>query len=195
MLIVGLTGSIGMGKTTTAGMFRARGIPVHDADGTVHRLYGGAAVQPVETAFPGVTVDGRIDRVRLSARVVGNPSALARLEAIVHPLVRAAECEFLERARGDGRRIVVLDIPLLFETGAAARVDCVVLVSADADVQRERVLRRPGMAAERFEGLLARQMPDREKRRWSHFRIDTGRGLDDAGRQVDAVLRALRHLV
>lgn len=191
-LIVGLTGSIGMGKSTTADFFRRFGIPVHDADATVHALYRGEAVAPVETAFPGTSRDGAVDRVLLAARVLGDDAAVRRLEAIVHPLVRAAETRFLDEAKAAGRRIVVLDIPLLFETGGDARVDAIVTVTAPADVQRRRVLARAGMTEEKFEQILVRQCPDAEKRRRSHFLVDTGRGLEPARRQVADVLRACR---
>ncbi len=191
MWILGLTGSIGMGKSATAGMFRALGVPVHDADASVHRLYAGAAVAPVEAAFPGVTRDGRIDRPALSARVLNNPEAMKRLEAIVHPLVGAEEQRFLAEARAKNARLVVLDIPLLFETGATRRVHAVAVVSAAHEVQRERVLARDGMTEERFELILAKQMPDAEKRRRAHFIIDTGRGLEAARTQVAGVMRAL----
>lgn len=191
MLVLGLTGSIAMGKSTTAGLFRAAGVPVHDADAAVHALYGGAAVGPVEAAFPGVTVDGRIDRERLAARVVGDPAALTRLEAIVHPLVRAAEGDFLARAAAAGARRVVLDVPLLLETGGDARVDAVVVVTAPADVQRERALTRPGMTEARLAAILARQMPDAEKRRRAHFLIDTSGGIDAARCAVVGILRAV----
>jgi len=191
MIRLGLTGSIGMGKSTTAGFFRANGVPVHDADATVHALYRGAAVAPIEAAFPGTTRDGVVDRALLGARVLGDDAAVRRLEAIVHPLVRDAEIAFLDRARAEGRRIVVLDIPLLFETGGETRVDAVVTVTAPAEVQRARVLARPGVGEETFARLLARQLPDAEKRRRSHFLIDTSRGLEPARLQVEAVLRAV----
>jgi dephospho-CoA kinase len=192
MIVLGLTGSIGMGKSTTADLFRAAGVPVHDADATVHALYAGAAVAPIEAAFPGVVRDGAVDRTALAARVLGDDAAVKRLEAIVHPLVRAAETAFLAAARARGDRIVVLDIPLLFETAGAARVDAVVTVTAPAEVQRARVLARPGMAVAKFEQILARQLPDAEKRRRSHFRVDTARGLAPAAAQVAGVLRACR---
>lgn len=191
MLIVGLTGSIAMGKSTTARLFAARGVPVHDADAMVRRLYAGAAVEPVEAAFPGVSVDGRIDRQRLAEQVVGKPDALARLEAIVHPLVGEAEQRVLEEAHRRHARLAVLDIPLLFESGADKRVDVVVVVTAPAEVQRERVLARPGMTEEKLSALLRRQLPDAEKRRRAHFLVDTGHGMEAAARQVDAILRAL----
>lgn len=193
MIVLGLTGSIGMGKSTTADLFRAAGVPVHDADATVHALYaGGAAVAPIEAAFPGVVRDGAVDRTALAARVLGDEPAVRRLEAIVHPLVRAAETDFLTRARARGDRIVVLDIPLLFETGGDVRVDVVVTVTAPATVQRARVLARPGMLEAKFEQILARQLPDAEKRRRSHFLVDTARGLAPAAAQVAGILRACR---
>jgi len=191
MWILGLTGSIGMGKSATARMFRALGVPVHDADAAVHGLYRGAAVAPVEAEFPGVTRDGAIDRAALGARVLGDAGAMARLEAIVHPLVQAEEQAFLAHARAGGARLVVLDIPLLFEAGGVARTHAVAVVSAPKDVQRARVLARQGMTAEKFETILAKQMPDAEKRRRAHFVIDTGRGFASAGHQVAGVVRAL----
>lgn len=191
MIRLGLTGSIGMGKSTTADFFRAAGVPVHDADATVHALYRGAAVAPVEAAFPGVTRDGAIDRTALAARVLGDEAAVKRLEAIVHPLVRAAEVAFLERARAEGRRVVVLDIPLLFETRAEGRVDAIVVVTAPAEVQRARVLARPGMSEAKFEQIRARQVADAEKRRRAHFLVDTSRGLEPARASVAAILRAV----
>lgn len=191
MIRLGLTGSIGMGKSTTADFFRAAGVPVHDADATVHALYRGAAVAPVEAAFPGVTRDGAIDRTALAARVLGDEAAVKRLEAIVHPLVRAAEVAFLERARAEGRRVVVLDIPLLFETRAEGRVDAIVVVTAPAEVQRARVLARPGMSEAKFEQIRARQIADAEKRRRAHFLVDTSRGLEAARASVAAILRAV----
>lgn len=194
MLVLGLTGSIGMGKSTTSAMFQAEGVPVYDSDAAVHALYatGGAAVGPVGQAFPGVVVDGAIDRARLSAAVVGNPEALAKLEAIVHPLVGAHRIGFFEKAQAEGRDIVVLDIPLLYETGGEKKVDKVVVVSAPADIQRQRVLTRTGMSAEKFEAILARQTPDAEKRARADFVIDTGQGLDHARTQVRDLLTLLR---
>src|SRR5687767_11347936 len=191
MRVIGLTGSIGMGKSTTAAMFRARGAAVHDADLAVHRLYEGSAVAPLKAAFPGITVDGKIDRARLSERVVGDPQALAQLEAIVHPLVRESEAEFLARSRTERRRLAIIDVPLLFETGGEGGVDIVLVVTADPAIQRWRVLARPGMDARKFESLLARQIPDSEKRRRAHFVVDTGRDHAAAARQVDGILRAL----
>ncbi len=191
MWVLGLTGSIGMGKSATARMFRALGVPVHDADAAVHALYRGAAVGPVEAEFPGVARDGAIDRAALGARVLGDAEAMKRLEAIVHPLVRAAETDFLTKARSSGARLVVLDIPLLFETGGDGRVDAVAVVSAPKAVQRERVLAREGMTDEKFATILAKQMPDEEKRRRAHFVIDTGRGFAAAEHQVEGIVRAL----
>jgi len=188
---IGLTGSIGMGKSTTAKMFAGEGVPVHDADATVHALYSGRAAPLIEAAFPGTVSDGKVDRTLLSPHVLGKPEAMKKLEAIVHPLVREEEQLFLQRAQADHRRIVMLDIPLLFETGGEARVDVVVVVTSDADVQRERVLARPGMSEDRFEAILAKQMPDAEKRRRAHFLVDTGRGMEAAKRQVRAILKAL----
>jgi dephospho-CoA kinase len=194
MLLIGLTGSIGMGKSETARMFARLGLPVYDADAAVHALYaqGGAAVAPIEAAFPGVTVDGAIDRTKLSAKVLGNPAEMKRLEAIIHPLVGQAQLTFLETADASGAEMIVLDIPLLFETGGQTRVDVVVVVSAPAEIQRTRVLQRPGMTAEKFEAILAKQVPDTEKRAKADFVIETGLGLDHAFTQISAVVAALR---
>jgi dephospho-CoA kinase len=189
--IIGLTGSIGMGKTTTAQMFRAAGCPVHDADAAVHALYRGEAAPLVEKAFPGVTADGGVDRTRLSARVLGNPAALKTLEAIVHPLVRQVEQRFIAAARAARAPAAVLDVPLLFETGGAERCGAVVVVTAAAEVQRARVLSRPGMTEQTFRAILERQIPDADKRRRAHFLVDTGHGLEQARAQVQAILRAL----
>lgn len=192
MIVIGLTGSIGMGKTTTAAMFAAEGIPVNDADAVVHDLYRSDAVEPMRQAFPGVVVDGIVDRAELARHLRENPADFARLEAIVHPLVREKEREFLEQARAAGEGIVLLDIPLLFETGGQDRVDTVVVVSCDADIQRERVLARPGMTEEKFAMILSRQMPDAEKRKRADFIVDTGQGHDAARRQVREILTSLR---
>jgi dephospho-CoA kinase len=192
MLVLGLTGSIGMGKTTTARFFADEGVPVLDADAVVHQLYDGEAVAAIETAFPGTSRDGRIDREELSRRVVGNPEALKQLEAIVHPLVRAAQARFLADAERSGAPVAVLDVPLLFETGGERRVDAVVVVSAPADVQRARTLDRAGMTAEKFEALLQKQMPDDEKRRRADFVVDTSQSLDSARAQVRAILASVR---
>ena len=194
MFILGLTGSIGMGKSTTANFFREAGVPVHDSDAVVHRLYEGEAVGPVEAAFPGVAVDGKIDRAKLAAKLVGNPEALRELEEIVHPLVRAVSERFIAEQAARGARVIVLDIPLLFETGGESRVDAVVVVSAPAEVQRARVLGRDGMTAERLDALLARQMSDAEKRARAHFVVDSSRSFDSARAQVHGILRAIAAL-
>jgi dephospho-CoA kinase len=191
MIVLGLTGSIGMGKSTTARMFRDAGVPVHDSDEAVHRLYSGVAAPLVEAAFPGTMVDGTVDRARLGERVLGDPDALSRLEAIVHPLVRADAAAFLARHRADGAPVVVLDIPLLFETGGRGRVDKVVVVTASAEIQRERVLSRPGMTPEKLAAILAKQVPDAEKRRQADYVIDTGRGMDHARNAVAAIIAEL----
>jgi dephospho-CoA kinase len=188
-VVIGLTGSLGMGKSTTARLFAEAGVPVHDADATVHRLYSGEAAPLIEEAFPGTTDAAGVSRPRLAERVLGNPEALHRLERIVHPLVRREELLFLEKAEGDGAPVVVLDIPLLFETGADRRVDAVVVVSAPADVQRARAFERPGMTETKFQALLAKQMPDEEKRRRADFVVDSSQGLDSARVQVHAILR------
>ncbi len=194
MIVVGLTGSIGMGKSTTAAMFAAEDVPVYDADAEVHALYapGGAAVAPIEAAFPGVVRDGAVDRSLLGQRVLGDEPAMKRLEAIVHPLVGATRAGFFKAAKAKGADIVVLDIPLLFETGGEKNVDAVVVVSAPAEVQRQRVLARPGMAPDKLEAILARQKPDAEKRARADFVIDTGEGLESAQAQVRQVLARLR---
>jgi dephospho-CoA kinase len=191
MIVVGLTGSVGMGKTTTARMFADAGVPVFDADAAVHRLYEGEAAAAIERAFPGTTAAGRVDRNKLAGRVVGDKEALARLEAIVHPLVREAEEAFLADAEKQGAPIAVLDIPLLLEGGGQRRVDAVVVVSAPADTQRARVLERPGMTAEKLDHLLARQMSDSQKRAQADFVVDTGMGLEPARQQVHNILEAL----
>jgi dephospho-CoA kinase len=191
MFILGLTGSIGMGKSTTAAMFRKFGVPVHDADAAVHRLYSGKAAPLIEAAFPGVVRDGVVDRAMLAPLVLGKPEAMERLEAIVHPLVRAEEQTFLRTAAASRHRLVVLDIPLLFETGGQGRVDAVVVVSAPVDVQRQRVMARPGMTEERFANILKKQMPDAEKRRLAHFVVDSGQGLSRAEAAVRDILVAL----
>ncbi len=191
MLVLGLTGSVGMGKSTVAAMFAERGVATFDADATVHALYRGAAVPLVEAAFPGTSVEGVVDRQKLADKVIDSPPAIAKLEAIVHPLVREAENSFRARAAGEGRRTALLDIPLLLETGGESRVDAVVLVSAAPEVQEARVLERPGMTRERLAAILKRQMPDDEKRRRAHFIIDTGGDFAETRRQVDDVLRAV----
>lgn len=189
--ILGLTGSIGMGKSATAAMFRALGVPVHDADAAVHALYRGRAAGPIEAAFPGTVVDGAVDRARLGAVALASAEALARLEAIVHPLVREAERAFLARVSATGTPLAVLDVPLLFEAGAAARADAVVVVTATAEIQRARVLARPGMSEGKLAALLAKQMPDAEKRRRAHFLVDSGAGFPRARGEVADIVRAL----
>lgn len=191
-LLVGLTGSIGMGKSETAKMFARLGVPVYDADAAVHALYeaGGAAVTPIGEAFPGSIKDGRVDRSALVARVVGDTAALARLEAIVHPLVGAMQRDFIASAAG--AELVVLDIPLLLETGAEARMDAVVVVTAPEEIQRQRVMAREGMTEEKLALILARQMPDAEKRARAHYVVDTGLGFDHAFDQVRKIVEELR---
>jgi dephospho-CoA kinase len=191
ILKLGLTGSIGMGKSATAELFRKAGVPVHDADRTVHDLYSGEAIPLIEAAFPGTTGNGSVDREKLSQCVLGNADAIKRLESIVHPLVGCREKQFIERCANRGLPLVVLDVPLLLETGGQARCDAVVVVSAPPDVQRQRVLARTGMTEQRFQTILARQMPDWEKRRRAHFLVDSGRGFDAAARAVRDILRAL----
>jgi dephospho-CoA kinase len=191
MFVLGLTGSIGMGKSTAAAMFRAEGIAVHDADAVVHALYRGEAAPVIEAAFPGTTRDGVVDRGLLGARVLDDPAALARLEAIMHPLVAASRDAFLTEAEKTGASFVVLDVPLLFETGGDRKVDAVVLVTAPEAVQKVRVSLRPGMTPERLAVILARQRPDAEKRERAHFIIDTGGEFAATARQVRAILRAL----
>lgn len=190
MILLGLTGSIGMGKSTTSRMFADEGALVWDADAAVHRLYarGGAAVEPLGEAFPGVVVDGAVDRTRLAERLGRDEDAFKRLEAIVHPLAAQDRADDLAAARARGVRLAVLDIPLLFETGGDAFVDAVVVVTADPEVQAARVLARPGMTRDRFEAILARQTPDAEKRRRADFLVDTGRGLDAARDQVREIV-------
>lgn len=191
MLIVGLTGSIGMGKSTIAGRFRSQGVPVIDADAIVHELYEGEAVAPVEAAFPGSVVDGKVDRAQLSAALMANPEGFKTLEQIVHPLVRAKQKAFLAKHAGEGAPFVVIEIPLLFETSGDARVDVSVVVSAPYDMQRERVLERPNMTAEKFEQILAKQVPDEEKRRRADFVVDTGQSVEASFAEVDAIIQAL----
>lgn len=190
--VLGLTGSIGMGKSATAAIFRRLGAPAHDADACVHALYrGGAAVAPIAAAFPGTVTGGVVDRAALGRLVLDDPARLAELEGIVHPLVRAAEARFLADAVSARAPVAVLDIPLLFETGGERRCDAVLVVTADSAVQRARVLARPGMSEEKFAAILAKQMPDAEKRAQAHFLVDTGRGVDAAETQVRGILRAL----
>lgn len=192
MIIVGLTGSIGMGKSTTAAMFVEQGVPVNDADAVVHDLYRSQAVEPISHAFPGATKDGQVDRSELSRQLANDPSGFKRLEQIVHPLVRDRERQFLERQLENGADIVLLDIPLLFETQGDERVDAVVVVTCDPEIQRRRVLARPGMTLEKFDLILSRQYPDTEKRRRADFIIDTSHGIEQAKARVTDILRQLR---
>src|SRR5262249_20607496 len=191
MFILGLTGSLGMGKSTTARLFAEAGVPVHDADAVVHRLYGGEAVPAIEAAFPGVTRDGKVERDRLAARGPGDDAAPRRLRAIVPPRVQEAERRLIAEAEARGDKVVVLDIPLLFETGGDRRVDAVVVVSAPPEVQRARVLERPGMTPDKLAVVLARQMPDAEKRRRADFVVDTSSGVEAARAEVRAILAAV----
>ena len=190
MFVIGLTGSIGMGKSTTAKFFADEGVPVHDSDAVVHRLYEGEAVPAIEAAFPGTTVSGKVDRDRLSSHLVAHPADFKKLEAIVHPLVRAKSDKFLADAEKSGAPVVVLDIPLLYETSGEARCDAVVVVSAPADTQRARMKER-GMTDARFEAIIARQIPDAVKREKADFVVDSGQGFDHARAQVREILRAV----
>src|SRR5690348_426769 len=194
MLVLGLTGSIGMGKSTVASFFAEAGVPVHDADAAVHRLYEGEAVPAIEAAFPGSTSDGKVDRQKLGAQVLGDAQAIARLEAIVHPLVRRAEQQFLAAAAASGVKVALLDIPLLFETGAADRVDAVVVVPAPEDLQRRCVLERSGMDETKFAAIAAQQLPDSEKRRRADFVVDTSGNFDSTRAQVRAILDSVSTL-
>jgi len=189
-----LTGSLGMGKSKTAQFFAEEGVPVHDSDAAVHALYAGEAVPLIERAFPGVTAGGKVDRGKLAAMVVGNETAIARLEAIVHPLVSAAREKFLAQARAEGAPVVVFDVPLLFESGAQHDCDAVVVVSAPPEVQRRRAMERPGMSDEKFAALTARQMPDAEKRAHADFIVDTSQSFDYARAQVRDILRLVARM-
>ena len=191
MIILGLTGSLGMGKSTTAKMFAEAGVPVHDADAAVHRLYEGEAVPLIEAAFPGTTQDGTVDRSKLGQRVLGDKEAIERLEQIVHPLVTKARERFLTEAERSGATVAVLDVPLLFETGGERRCDAVVVVSAPAEMQRARAYERPGMSDDKLSAILAKQMPDAEKRARADFVVDTSRGFDAARAQVREILKAV----
>jgi dephospho-CoA kinase len=191
VIVLGVTGSIGMGKSTTARLFAAHGAVLHDADAVVHALYRGPAVAAVGARFPAAIEDGMVDRTRLSALLAADPAALPELEAIVHPMVQAVEAERMAEARRQGRSMFVLDVPLLFETGGEKRVDVVIVASAPADIQAQRVLERPGMTPERLAAILARQMPDAEKRRRAHFIVETGRSKAESAVRVDGIVRAL----
>jgi dephospho-CoA kinase len=191
MFVLGLTGSIGMGKSTAAAMFRAAGVEVHDSDAAVHALYSGAAAALVEMAFPGTVRGGSVDRAALAARVIADPAAMARLEAIVHPLVRADRLAFVAEARAKGEEIVVVDVPLLFESRVEAEVDAVLLVTASEAVQKARIAARPGMTQAKLAVILGKQMPDAEKRKRADFIIDTSGGIEDTERQVKELLRKI----
>jgi dephospho-CoA kinase len=188
MRILGLTGSIGMGKSTTAKLFTEAGVPVYDADAAVHKIYEGEAAPAIEAAFPGTTVDGRVDRTKLSAKVVHDPAAIKQLEQIVHPMLGASRKKFLDEAERSGAPVVVMDIPLLFETGGEKRVDAVVVVSTDPATQRERILARGTMTNEALDAILARQLPDAEKRKRADFVVDTSRGLDPVRTAIGDIL-------
>ena len=188
MIVLGLTGSIGMGKSTTASLFAEAGVPVYDADAAVHRLYEGEAVAAIEAAFPGTTAGGKVDRNKLSARVVHDAAAIRRLEDIVHPMLGASRQKFLQDAEASGAPVAVVDVPLLFETGGEKRVDAVVVVTTSPDVQRDRILARPNMTEEKLAGILARQMPDAEKRQRAHFVVDTSHGLDPVRARIRDIL-------
>jgi dephospho-CoA kinase len=188
MIVLGLTGSIGMGKSTTANLFMEAGVPVYDADAAVHRLYESEAVAAIEAAFPGTTTDGKVDRNRLSARVVHDSAAMKKLEDIVHPMLGASRQKFLQDAERSGAPVAVVDVPLLFETGGEKRVDAVVVVTTSPELQRERILARPNMTAEKLDAILARQMPDAEKRKRAHFVVDTSHGLDPVRARIRDIL-------
>src|SRR6185437_13603997 len=188
MLILGLTGSIGMGKSTTAKLFAEAGVPVYDADAAVHQLYEGEAALPIEAAFPGTTAGGKVDRAKLSARVVHDPAAIRRLEEIVHPMLGASRQKFFAEAEAAGAPVVVVDVPLLFETGGEKRVDAVVVVATSPELKRERVLARGTMDEEKFNSILARQLPDAEKRKRADFVVDTSHGLDPVRARIRDIL-------
>src|SRR5215470_15758394 len=191
MLILGLTGSIGMGKSTTAKLFTEAGVPVYDADATVHMIYEGEAAPAIEAAFPGTTVNGKVDRARLSERVMHDPAAIRRLEQIVHPMLRSHHQKFLEEAEKSGTPVAVMDVPLLYETGGETRVDAVVVVTTSPEVQRERVLARGTMDAAKLDSIIARQMPDTEKRKRADFVVDTSHGLDPVRERIRDILAAV----
>jgi dephospho-CoA kinase len=188
MLILGLTGSIGMGKSTTAKLFAEAGVPVYDADATVHMLYEGEAVPAIEAAFPGTTADGKVDRARLSARVVHDPAAIKQLEQIVHPMLGASRQKFLHDAEQSGAPVAVVDVPLLFETGGEKRVDAVVVVTTTPEIQRQRILARENMTSEKLDAILARQLPDAEKRKRADFVVDTSHGPDPVRARIRDIL-------
>jgi dephospho-CoA kinase len=188
MIILGLTGSIGMGKSTTAKLFAEAGVPVYDADAMVHSLYEGEAVPAIEAAFPGTTVDSKVDRNKLSARVVHDQAAIKRLEQIVHPMLGASRQKFLDDAEQSGAPVAVVDVPLLFETGGEKRVDAVVVVTTTPEIQRQRILARDNMTGEKLDAILARQLPDAEKRKRADFVVDTSHGLDPVRARIQDIL-------
>jgi dephospho-CoA kinase len=188
MIVLGLTGSIGMGKSTTAKLFAEAGVPVYDADAAVHALYEGEAAPDIEAAFPGTTTDGKVNRNKLSERVVHDPEAMRRLEEIVHPMLGASRQKFLQDAERSGAPVAVVDVPLLFETGGEKRVDAVVVVTTTPEIQRERILARPNMTREKLDAILVRQMPDGEKRKRAHFIVDTSHGLEPVRLQIRDIL-------
>jgi dephospho-CoA kinase len=188
MIILGLTGSIGMGKSTTAKLFEEAGVPVYDADAAVHKIYKGEAAPAIEAAFPGTTADGKVDRNKLSAKVVHDPAAMKRLEQIVHPMLGASRQKFLHDAEQSGAPVAVVDIPLLFETGGEKRVDAVVVVTTTPEIQRQRILERDNMTGEKLEAILARQLPDAEKRKRADFVVDTSHGLDPVRARIRDIL-------
>jgi dephospho-CoA kinase len=188
MIVLGLTGSIGMGKSTTAKLFAEAGVPVYDADAAVHKLYEGEAAPAIEAAFPGATAAGKVDRNKLSAQVVHNPAAMKQLEQIVHPMLGASRQKFLEDAERAGAAVAVVDVPLLFETGGENRVDAVVVVTTTPEIQRARILARDNMTAEKLKAILARQLPDAEKRKRAHFVVDTSHGLDPVRARIRDIL-------
>ena len=188
MIILGLTGSIGMGKSTTAKLFQEAGVPVYDADAAVHKIYEGEAAPAIEAAFPGTTADGKVDRNKLSAKVVHDPAAMKRLERIVHPMLGASRQKFLHDAEQSGASVAVVDIPLLFETGGEKRVDAVVVVTTTPEIQRQRILERDNMTGEKLDALLARQLPDAEKRKRADFVVDTSHGLDPVRARIRDIL-------
>ena len=188
MIILGLTGSIGMGKSTTAKLFAEAGVPVYDADATVHLIYEGEAAPAIEAAFPGATVDGKVDRTKLSAQVLHDSAAIRRLEQIVHPMLGAYHQKFLRDAEQSGAAVAVVDVPLLFETGGEKRVDAVVVVTTSPDIQRQRILARDNMTAEKLDAILARQLPDAEKRKRADFVVDTSDGLEPVRARIRDIL-------
>jgi len=188
MIILGLTGSIGMGKSTTAKLFEEAGVPVYDADAAVHKIYEGEAAAAIEAAFPGTTAEGRVDRNKLSAKVVHDPAAMKRLEQIVHPMLGASRLKFLHDAEQSGAPVAVVDIPLLFETGGEKRVDAVVVVTTTPEIQRQRILERDNMTGEKLEAILARQLPDAEKRKRADFVVDTSHGHDPVRARIRDIL-------